>query len=135
MTTTRAEAVVVDLKATLLKACSGGGLGPCWVNAYHLDSGTIRGVDVSGLSPVLVARIPGNVLAPGSWQVGRFIDEQATDEQMTALPDACRGTLDGPLVAELAGLIGEELAVERAPIVQEIRDAVQADYRICYTAN
>ena len=62
---------------------------------------------------MLVVKIPGNVLTPGSWQVVRFIDERATDEQMAAILDAYRGHLGGPL-ADLAGLIGEELAVERA---------------------
>jgi hypothetical protein len=40
---------------------------------------------------------------------------------MNAILDAYRGNLGGPL-GDLAGLIGEELAVERAPIVHEIRD-------------
>jgi len=128
-----ANGVVYDLQGTPLEACSCGVLCPCWVgadpdggscdavNAYHFDTGTIRGVDVSGLSSVLVVKIPGNVLTPGSWQVVRFIDERATDEQMAAILDAYRGNLGGPL-ADLAGLIGEELAVERAPITHEIRD-------------
>ena len=51
----------------------------------------------------------------------RFIDEKATDEQFAAILDAYRGNLGGPL-ADLAGLIGEVVAVERAPIVHEIRD-------------
>ena len=133
MTTMSDTAVIYDLQGTLLEACSCGVLCPCWVgadpdggscdavNAYHFDSGTIRGVDVSGLSAVLVVKIPGNVLTPGSWQVVRFIDEKATDEQMAAILDAYRGNLGGPL-ADLAGLIGEEVAVERAQIVHEIRD-------------
>jgi hypothetical protein len=133
MTTMKDTAVVYDLQGTLLEACSCGVLCPCWVgadpdggscdavNAYHFDTGTIRGVDVGGLNSVLVVKIPGNVLAPGSWKVVRFIDERATDEQMAAILDAYRGNLGGPL-ADLAGLIGEEVAVERAAIVHEIRD-------------
>jgi hypothetical protein len=132
MTATTTDAIY-DLEGTLLEACSCGVLCPCWVgadpdggscaavNAYHFARGSIRGVDVSGLNSVLVVRIPGNVLTPGSWQVVRFIDDRATDEQMNAILDAYRGNLGGPL-GDLAGLIGEELAVERAPIVHEIRD-------------
>ena len=68
-----------QLEGSLLEACSCGVLCPCWIgedpdggtceafNAYHFDSGTIRGVDVSGLSFVTVHRIPGNVLA-GNWR-------------------------------------------------------------------
>jgi hypothetical protein len=82
-------AVGYDLKGSLLEACSCGILCPCWVgedpdqgtcdafNAYHIESGTIRGVDVSGLNYVRVVHIPGNVLVPGSWQQVEFIDEKA----------------------------------------------------------
>jgi len=135
MTKERAEAtsVVYDLEGTLLEACSCGILCPCWVGedpdggscdafvAYHFDSGTIRGVDVSDLSVVNVVRIPGNVLTPGSWKIVMFIDERATDEQFDAILSALGGKLGGPL-ADLAGLIGEVLDVKRAPIRHDIRD-------------
>src|SRR2546428_6252849 len=125
--------VVYDLQGTLLEACSCGVLCPCWVGedpdlgtcdafiAYHFDAGTIRGVDVSGLSMVNVVHIPGNVLTPASWKVVMFVDERATDEQLQALTDAYSGKLGGPL-ADLAGLVGEVLGVRRAPISHEIRD-------------
>jgi hypothetical protein len=85
MTTTERAAVttgvVYDLQGTLLEACSCLAVCPCWVgqdpdggscdafNAYRFQHGTIRGIDVSGLSFINVVHIPGNVLAPGSWQV------------------------------------------------------------------
>ncbi|HVL99864.1 MAG TPA: DUF1326 domain-containing protein [Egibacteraceae bacterium] len=123
--------VVYALEGTLLEACSCGVLCPCWVgedpdggscdafNAYHFDRGVIRGVDVAGLNLVNVVHIPGNVLAPGSWRVVTFIDERATEEQATAILDAYQGRLGGPL-ADLAGLVGEVLAVIRAPIGHEL---------------
>jgi len=123
--------VVYQLEGTLLEACSCGILCPCWVGedpdggacdafvAYQFDSGTIRGVDISGLALVNVVRIPGNVLTPASWKVAMFVDERATDEQLQALVDAYSGKLGGPL-ADLAGLIGEVLDVRRAPIAHEI---------------
>ena len=125
--------VVYDLQGTLLEACSCGILCPCWVgedpdggscdafNAYHFDAGTIRGVDVSGLSLVKVVRIPGNVLAPNSWRQVIFIDDRASKEQAEALIEAYQGDLGGPL-ADLAGLVGETLAIERATIVHEVSD-------------
>jgi hypothetical protein len=133
MTREKAEAtgVVYDLEGSLLEACSCGVLCPCWVGedpdgghcdafiAYHFDAGTIRGVDVSGLSFMSVNRIPGNVLTPNSWRVVLFVDERATDEQFQAIIDAYSGKLGGPL-ADLAGLIGEVLDVQRAPIRHEI---------------
>src|SRR4051794_8670372 len=119
------------LEGTLLEACSCGVLCPCWVGedpdggscdafvAYHFDSGTIRGVDVGGLSMVNVVRIPGNVLTPGSWRIVTFVDDRATDEQFEAILDAYHGRMGGPL-ADLAGLVGEVVDVQRAPISHEI---------------
>jgi len=139
MTKGQAEAtgVVYDLEGTLLEACSCDILCPCWVgedpdggscdafNAYHFDRGTIRGVDVSNLSFVKVVRIPGNVLAPASWRQVIFVDDRAPDEQLRALVDAYQGNLGGPL-ADLAGLVGETLGVERAAITHEVRDGTGA---------
>jgi hypothetical protein len=124
------EAIVYDLEGSLLEACSCGVLCPCWVgadpdggtcssfNAYRFDRGVINGVDVSGLSFINVCSIPGNVLVPGSWKVVSFVDDRATDEQHRAILDAYHGRLGGPL-ADLAALVGEVVAVERAPILHE----------------
>ena len=122
---------VYDLQGTLLEACSCGVLCPCWIGqdpdqgtcdaitAYHFDAGTIRGVDVSGLAVVNVVQIPGNILA-GGWRVVQYVDDRASDEQLRAILDAYQGRLGGPL-ADLAGLVGEVLAVERAPITHQTR--------------
>jgi len=126
-----ATGVVYDLEGTLLEACSCGVLCPCWVGedpdgatcdafvAYHFDKGVIRGVDVSGLSITNVAHIPGNVLQ-GNWRVAVFVDERATEDQMAAILEAYTGKLGGPL-ADLAGLIGEVVDVQRAPIRHEVK--------------
>ena len=126
-----ATGVVYDLEGTLLEACSCGVLCPCWIGedpdgvtcdafvAYHFDKGVIRGVDVSGLSITNVAHIPGNVLQ-GNWRVAVFIDERATEDQMAAILEAYTGKLGGPL-ADLAGLIGEVVDVQRAPIRHEVK--------------
>ena len=50
-----------------------------------------------------------------------FVDDRASDEQYRAILDAYHGRLGGPL-ADLAGLVGEVVAVERAPITHEVRD-------------
>jgi hypothetical protein len=131
MAATQAKVEGYELEGTLLEACSCEVLCPCWIgedpdhgtceafNAYHLDRGTIRGVDVSGLAFVTVHRIPGNVLA-GNWRAAWFISEEASEEQFEAIHDAFAGKLGGPL-ADLAGLFGEVLAVERAPIRHDTR--------------
>jgi hypothetical protein len=122
--------VAYDLEGSLLEACDCDVLCPCWIGedpdggtcqsvvAYHFDRGTIRGIDVSGLSLVSAAFIPGNVLA-GNWRMVLFVDEKAGPEQQQALLDAFSGELGGPL-ADLAQLVGEVLEVRRAPIVHEI---------------
>jgi len=119
-----------ELQGTLLEACTCDVLCPCWIGedpdggtcqsimAYHLDSGTIDGVDVSELTLAAVVFIPGNVLA-GNWKQAVFVDDRATDEQERALLAAFGGALGGP-PADLAQLIGERLAVTRAPISHEI---------------
>ena len=121
---------IYQFQGTLLEACNCDVLCPCWIGedpdngtcssvvAYHLDSGTIRGVAATGLTRASVVCIPGNVLA-GNWKAFLYVDEQATDEQLQALVDAFSGKLGGPL-ADLAQLIGEQLGVVRAPISHEV---------------
>jgi hypothetical protein len=119
-----------ELEGTLLEACSCRVLCPCWigedpdygtcesVNAYHLERGSIGGLDVSGLNAATVNLIPGNVLTPGSWRSVLLIDDRASDEQFEKIRQAFQGECGGPL-ADLAGLVAEWIAVERAPIRHE----------------
>src|SRR5947209_15980714 len=128
--TDEATGVGYQMEGSLLEVCSCDTLCPCWIGedpdngtcesvvAYHFDGGTIRGVDVSGLTLASAVLIPGNVLA-GHWKQVIFIDDAASDEQFEAILDAFSGKLGGPL-ADLAELVGEVLAVERAPISHEI---------------
>jgi hypothetical protein len=130
MAATKTETVVYDLEGSLLEACSCGVLCPCWVGedpdrgvcmaviAYHYDRGTIRGIDVSGLTFAGAAYIPGNVLQ-GNWKLALFVDDRASDEQMEAIIDAHGGKLGGPL-GDLSQLFGEIVSVQRAPIKHEI---------------
>jgi hypothetical protein len=127
-----AKAGGYQLEGSLLEVCSCDTLCPCWIGedpdqgtcdsvlAYNLDKGTIAGVDVSGLSIVSAVNIPGNVLE-GNWRQLVLIDDRASDEQADAMLSAFSGKLGGPL-ADLAQLVGEVVAVERAPISHEIVD-------------
>lgn len=120
------------LNGSLLEACSCAGPCPCWVgddpdggkcasfNAYYIENGQIQGIDVSGLTFVQINQIPGNVLA-GNWRAVIYIDDKATPEQHEAIASAWTGKLGGPL-ADLAGLIGERVAVHSVPIEHEIKD-------------
>jgi hypothetical protein len=121
-----------QFQGTLLEACNCDVLCPCWIGedpdngscssvvAYHFDSGRIRGIDVSGLTLGSVVFIPGNILA-GNWKQVIFIDDEATPEQEQAMVDAFSGALGGPL-ADLAQLVGERLAVVRAPISHTVEE-------------
>jgi hypothetical protein len=88
--------------------------------AYHVDRGEISGVDVSGLTYVVVHQIPGNVLA-GQWRQIVYVDDQATAQQRDALVAAFTGKLGGAL-ADLAALVSEREAIYSVPIEHRIVD-------------
>lgn len=116
------QAKTYSLSGTLLEACSCRTLCRCWIGedpdggacnafaAYHIDKGTITGLDVSGLSYVAAVKIPGNVLVPKSWTRVTYLDARATAAQRKAILDAWHGRLGGPL-ADLNGLIKEDLGI------------------------
>jgi hypothetical protein len=114
------------LEGSLLEVCNCNVLCPCWigedpdngtcdsVNTYHIERGSIDGLDVSGRTVSFLIHIPGNVLK-GNWKAAIVIDDGATDAQQAAILDAFGGKLGGPL-ADVAQLVGEVVSVERAPI-------------------
>jgi hypothetical protein len=126
------DVVAYDLEGSLLEVCTCDVLCPCWIGedpdrgdclsvvAYHFNRGTIRGVDVDGLTLVSTVHIPGNVLA-GNWKQVVIVDDSATEEQADAMLDAFTGKLGGPL-ADLAQLVGERVEIRRAPISHTIVD-------------
>ena len=122
-----------ELEGSLLEVCTCNVLCPCWIGedpdgdgtcdaiiAYHIERGTVDYLDVSGRTFAILNHIPGNVLA-GNWKVAIFVDDGASDQQMDALVSVWSGKLGGP-VADLAGLVGEVVAVERVPITYEIAE-------------
>ena len=118
-----------NLEGSLLEVCDCNVLCPCWIGelpdngtcqsavAYHIDKGSIDGVDVSGLTFAGAAFIPGRTL-DGDIRVVRYVDDRATPEQETALLAAFRGEKGGPL-ADLAQLY-IEIDARRAPITFEV---------------
>ena len=119
-----------QLEGSLLEVCTCNILCPCWVGedpdggkcdgvlSWHFDKGTVNGTDVAGRTFTILTHIPGNILE-GNWKIVVYIDDGATDEQQQALLDVWTGKLGGP-VADLAQLVGEVLAVERAPTTFEV---------------
>jgi hypothetical protein len=120
------------LEGRLLEVCDCRVLCPCWIGedpdngtcdtivAYHFDSGTIDGVDVTNRTLAIVARLPGNILK-GNWRVAVYIDDGASSAQQEALLKVYTGKAGGP-IADIAKLVGEVVSVERAPIVFDVRE-------------
>ncbi|MCC8396379.1 DUF1326 domain-containing protein [Paraburkholderia sp. MMS20-SJTR3] len=121
-----------QLMGSILEVCECKVLCPCWIGedpdngvcrsalAYHYETGTIDGIDVSGLTVAFAAFIPGNVLK-GGWRVAMFVDERASDAQFEAIVAAHSGKRGGPL-ADLVQLIGELVSVDRAAIEYTVVD-------------
>jgi len=82
--------------------------------AFHVDSGEIDGVDVSGLGVGIAGDTPG-MMVDGGWRVGVLMDENASNEQAEALAGVFSGQKGGPMEL-LSPLIGEMLGTERASI-------------------
>jgi hypothetical protein len=122
-----------EIEGKLLEVCTCNVLCPCWVGedpdyktcdttiAWGIEKGSIEGVDVSGLTMAVSAHIPKNILIPKSWKAVVFVDDKATSEQEGVLLQLFTGQLGGA-VADLAGLIGEVVAVERVPIAFTVAD-------------
>lgn len=118
------------LEGKLVEICNCRVLCPCWVGedpdnetcegvlGYHFDSGSINGVDVSGLNLIAMLHIPGNILK-GNFRAMIYLDDRATEEQADAILAVFGGKQGGP-VADLAQLIGEVVGVERVPIAFDL---------------
>ena len=121
-----------NLEGRLLEVCDCHTLCPCWVGedpdngtckgmlAWHIDKGTIDGVNVSGLTFAALAHIPGNILQ-GNWKIVAYVDDKATKPQEEAILAVWTGKKGGP-VADLAQLVGEVVGVERVPMTFEVEE-------------
>jgi hypothetical protein len=121
---------VYSLQGTLIEACSCNVLCPCWIGedpdlgecfaivAWHIDTGQVTGIDVSGRSVVAIGYIPGNILA-GNWEIVLLVDDHSSAAQRDALVKVFSGQLGGPL-ADFAQLIGTVKGVESVPISHQV---------------
>jgi hypothetical protein len=82
--------------------------------AFHVDSGDVDGIDMSGLTVAVVADTPP-LMSEGNWRVGMLMDAAASQEQAEALGAVFSGQRGGPMEG-LAPLIGEMLGLEVAPM-------------------
>jgi hypothetical protein len=81
---------------------------------FHVDSGEVEGVDVSGLTVAAVSET-GKYMHEGNWRLGVLMDAAASEEQAEKLGAVFSGQLGGPMEA-LGPLVGEQLGVERVPM-------------------
>ncbi len=120
------------LEGSILEVCDCNVLCPCWIGedpdngtcdsviAYHIERGSIDGVDVSGLTMAMLAHIPGNVL-DGNFRAVVYLDDKAGQDQIDALLAAFGGKLGGPL-EDMAKLVGETVAVVPATITFRVEE-------------
>lgn len=116
-----------ELEGRMAEACTCKTFCPCtagmepdggacefsWV--FHFDAGQIEGVDVAGLSMGMLGHLDGAPGVPETVRLAVFVDDLASEDQEQVLLGAFTGKFGGPL-AELAGLVGEVVTVERAVI-------------------
>ncbi len=82
--------------------------------AFHVDSGRIDDVDVSGLTVGVFGDTPA-MMVEGNWKVGLFMDAKASEAQGAKLAGVFSGQMGGPM-AGLAPLISEMLGIEKTSI-------------------
>ena len=89
----------------------------CSATAWLIDTGTVRGVDVSDLVVVSVSWRPSEASSASSApsSLVALVDERATPEQLGALEDVFRGRLGGPLSC-FALLAGTWIGTYQVPI-------------------
>jgi hypothetical protein len=84
------------------------------VLSFHVNSGAIDGVDVSGLNFGIVIDTPQDMTL-GGWRVGVIMDGAASPEQAEKMGACLTGTLGG-VPASVGKLIGELMGIETVPI-------------------
>src|SRR3974390_356958 len=89
--------------------------------AWHVNSGDMDGVDLSGLNAVMAVHSPKQ-MTDGGWKVALYLDDRASAEQSEALGAVFSGGA-GRHPAGLAPLIGEVAGVAPASITFEKSDA------------
>ncbi len=117
---------------TFYENCSCEAICPCtWSNGKHaathdycratiafsIERGHVEGVDVGGRTVVMTVETPAQMLE-GNWKAGVIIDEDASEEQATAIGRVMGGELGGPPAA-LGPLLSEFLGVATMPVAIE----------------
>ena len=80
----------------------------------QIDKGEKDGVNLDGLTFILLLRSPG-VMIEGGFVGGLIVDERANEEQTQAIAAIASGEIGGPM-AGLAPLVAEMRGIEKCPI-------------------
>lgn len=119
-----------SVEGQLLEVCTCNILCPCWVGedpdegycdaivGWHINSGNIEGVDVTGRNFAMLVHIPGNILA-GNWEARLYLDQDITDEQQEGILNVWSGKLGGA-ITDLASLVTDIKSVERTNIIFDV---------------
>ncbi|MGT2460795.1 DUF1326 domain-containing protein [Sinomonas atrocyanea] len=82
--------------------------------AFHIGTGEVDGVDVGGLTVVVVADTPA-LMGEGRWRMGVLMDAAASPQQADALGAVFGGQRGGPMEG-FGPLVGEMLGMESREI-------------------
>jgi hypothetical protein len=81
---------------------------------FGIKEGELDDTDLSGVNVAMGYMAPSNISA-GNLKLGIVVDEDASDEQATALERIFKGD-EGGMFGEFVPLVGEWLGVERAAV-------------------
>jgi hypothetical protein len=84
------------------------------VGVFHIADGSLDGTDLSDVNVALVNHFPSNISA-GDLRIGIIVDEQASEDQASALERIFKGE-EGGTFGDLAALYGEWLGAERGAV-------------------
>jgi hypothetical protein len=116
------------ISGTYLAGCTCHLLCPCPVDAaptsddgqchgvgvFQIADGNLEDTDLSGVNLCLVNLFPSN-LTSGNWKLGVVVDENASDEQASAIERIIKGE-EGGVFEQFAALTDEWLGMERSPV-------------------
>lgn len=84
------------------------------LGVFQIREGNLDDTDLSGINMGLVNLFPSN-LTSGNWKFGIVVSENASDDQLDAIRRIMSGQ-EGGIFADFAGLVGENLGVERGEV-------------------
>src|SRR5919108_2073194 len=84
------------------------------VGVFSIADGNLDDTDLSGVNLCLVNLFPSNLTA-GNWKLGIVVDENASDEQASALERIVKGE-EGGVFEQFAALTDEWLGMERGAV-------------------